>query len=363
MHVVIVGLSRRGFEQSEKRLFSYDDINGDPVESRHTALSPYLFDAGNLRDRHLVVEEAGASLSGMPKVIIGSKPIDGGYYIFDDSERRAFLSTEPSAEKFIRPFYGADDFVNNECRYILALQDASPHDLRKLPNVLDRIDKVRQYRLGDLPAKRAVNNGKTVAKKRGEGTVDLAQYPTRYHVTVIPKEPYLVFPRHTSERRDYAPFGWLKPPAIPGDSSLVLLEADLLIFGVVTSRMHMAWLRNIGGRLKSDYRYSVGIVYNTFPWPEASDAQKDRIRSLAQGVLDARARFSEATLADLYDPDAMPPDLRKAHHRLDAAVDALYRRGGFASDRERVEHLFMLYEKLVAPLEATAGKTRRPKKQ
>jgi hypothetical protein len=126
--------------------------------------------------------------------------------------------------------------------------------------------------------------------------------------------------------------------------------------------MHMAWLRYIGGRLKSDYRYSSGIVYNTFPWPEASEAQKEKIRELAQGVLDARAKFPNATLADLYDPDAMPPELRKAHHKLDDAVDALYKRGGFASDRERVEHLFALYEKLVQPLTARAGKEKRRRK-
>ena len=359
VHVVILGLVKRAMEWADKRLFSYDDINGDPSETRHKVLSPYLFDAANLHDRHLVVEEENASLAGMPKVIIGSKPIDGGYYLFDGAEAQAFLAEEPGAAKFLRPFVGAEDFVNNEHRFILALQEAPPNELRSLPKVMSRIDSVKRYRLGEIPARRAAEAGETKAKKRGEGTVELAQYPTRFHVTVIPKVPYLVFPRHTSERREYAPFGWLSPPAIPGDSSLVLLDADLWIFGIITSRMHMAWLRNIGGRLKSDYRYSVGIVYNAYPWPDANENQREKIRALAQDVLNARAKFPKASLADLYDPDAMPPDLRKAHRKLDDAVDALYKKGGFASDRERVEHLFMLYEKLVSPLTASTGKKKR----
>jgi hypothetical protein len=139
----------------------------------------------------------------------------------------------------------------------------------------------------------------------------------------------------------------------------IVPDADKWHFGIMTSRMHMAWLSNIGGRLEGRYRYSISIVYNAFPWPEASEPQKQKIRELAQAVLNARAKFPNATLADLYDPDAMPPELRKAHHKLDTAVDALYRRTGFQSDRERVEHLFMLYEKLADPLLARAGKAKR----
>jgi hypothetical protein len=155
----------------------------------------------------------------------------------------------------------------------------------------------------------------------------------------------------------------LKPPIIPGDSSLILQDADLWDFGLVTSRMHMAWLRNIGGRLKSDYRYSIGIVYNPFPWPDADDRTRAKIEGLAQAVLDARNNHPDSTLADLYDPDVMPPDLRKAHRELDAAVDRLYRNEPFASDRERVEHLFALYEKLSAPMLAAAAPDKRRVKQ
>lgn len=195
-------------------------------------------------------------------------------------------------------------------------------------------------------------------------TQELANTPTRYHVTVIPDRPFLVIPESSSERREYVPIAWLKPPTVPSNLVRVLLDADLWHFGVLTSAMHMAWLRQIGGRLKSDYRYSVGIVYNTFPWPEPTDQQRVRIRSLAQAVLDARSHFPESILADLYDADAMPPQLRKAHRALDDAVDRLYRAGAFTGDRDRAEHLFGLYEKLVAPLVAAAFRpTRRTRKR
>ena len=178
-------------------------------------------------------------------------------------------------------------------------------------------------------------------------------------MNVVPTAPFLVIPKVSSERREYVPTGWLEPPTIPSDLVFVLQNATPTDFALLTSAMHMAWLRHVGGRLKSDYRYSIGLVYNTFPMPpEKPDLSK--LEPLAQAVLDARAAHPDATLADLYDPDLMPPDLRKAHQALDRAVDKLYRRSGFASERERVEHLFMLYEKMSAPLEASIkGKRKR----
>jgi hypothetical protein len=180
--------------------------------------------------------------------------------------------------------------------------------------------------------------------------------PTKFHVTVIPDGPFLAIPEVSSERREYIPIGWLEPPVIPSNQILVIQNASHYLFAIVTSRMHMAWLGYIGGRLESRYRYSSGIVYNPFPWPELHDKKPhDRISALAVTVLQARAHHSGSTLADLYDPDTMPPDLRKAHRALDDAVDRLYRKEPFASDRERVEHLFMLYEKLTAPMLAAAA--------
>ena len=346
VHVVILGLDRREAMPAEKRLFSYPDINGEPEESGHAALSPYLFDAGGLSDPHLVVREESGPINGMGRLIIGSKPIDGGNYIFDESERAAFLEAEPEAAPWLRPFIGAREYLQGGERWILALHDAPPELLARLPLVRERIAAVRAYR-----------EGRTSAPTR-----KLAATPTLYHVNVIPTAPFLVVPKVSSERREYVPVGWLEPPTIPSDLVFVLQDATLADFALLTSAMHMAWLRHIGGRLKSDYRYSIGLVYNTFPMPP-KDADLSKLEPLAQAVLDARASHPGATLADLYDPDLMPPDLRRAHQALDRAVDRLYRRGGFVSERERVEHLFMLYEKVRAPLAAATKDRRRRKRQ
>ncbi|HEX7423097.1 MAG TPA: DNA methyltransferase [Terriglobales bacterium] len=338
VHVVIVGLTRSDREAAEKRLFSYRDIKGDPTESRHTALTPYLFGAGSVVNRHLVVEEASRPLSDVPQLVIGSKPIDAGHFIFSREERGEFLHQEPGAAKYLHPYVGSEEFINGGERWILYLAGLTPNDLRAMPRVKERTLAVGAFRL----------------LSKSEGTRKLADSPTRFHVTVVPKRPFLVIPESSSGERDYVPIGWLKPPTIPSNLVRVLQGADLWHFGILTSAMHMAWLRQIGGRLKSDYRYSVGIVYNTFPWPEATPQQRDKIRGLAQAVLDARGSFPTCTLADLYDDVAMPPLLRKAHRALDGAVDKLYRSAKFTGDSDRAEHLFGLYEKLVSPLVAAA---------
>ncbi|KKZ14120.1 MAG: methylase, partial [Candidatus Synechococcus spongiarum 15L] len=339
VHVVILGLDRQDAARPRKRLFSYPDSKGEPEESTHAVLSPYLFDASGLSDPHLVVQEERASINGMSRLIIGSKPIDGGNYIFDAVERDAFLKAEPGAAPWVRPFIGAREYLQGGERWILALHDAPPEVLARLPRVRERIAAVRAYR---------------EASKSGP-TQKLAATPTLYHVNVIPTAPFLVIPEVSSERREYAPIGWLEPPVIPSNLVRILQNATLADFALLTSAMHMAWLRHIGGRLKSDYRYSIGLVYNTFP-PPPKEADLSKLEPLAQTVLDARAAHPGSTLADLYDPDTMPPNLRKAHQALDRAVDRLYRRSGFASERERVEHLLMLYEGLRRPLGVGTGK-------
>ncbi|MCY3955463.1 MAG: N-6 DNA methylase [Nitrospira sp.] len=335
VHVVIIGLDVRDRQRTDKRLFSYPDINGEPEETRHIVLSPYLFDAGRLADPHLTVREENGPINGMGTLIIGSKPIDGGNYIFDGEERAVLLEAEPEAVTFLHPFVGAREYLQGGERWILALHEAEPGVLARLPRVRERIAAVRAYR--------QASNSKPTQK--------LSETPTLYHVNVVPTAPFLVIPKVSSERREYVPTGWLEPPTIPSDLVFVLQNATLADFALLTSAMHMAWLRHVGGRLKSDYRYSIGLVYNTFPMPH-KDADLSKLEPLAKAVLDARAAHPDATLADLYDPDLMPPDLRKTHQTLDRAVDRLYRRGGFASERERVEHLFMLYEKMSAPLKA-----------
>lgn len=334
VHVVIIGLTRRAQEPQTKQLFSYDDLRGDPTESHHSALTAYLFDAGRLQNRHLVIQKRRQPLCDVPPMVIGSKPIDGGNYIFDAKQMEQFLRRQPEAERYLQPFIGSDEFINGGVRWILNLEKAAPADLRAMPAVMDRIAAVRKMR----------------SESGSKPTQLLADTPTRFHVTVIPEGDFLVIPKVSSERRQYIPIGYLSAPTIPSDLLFVLQPADLYDFAILTSAMHMAWMRQIGGRLESRYRYSIGIVYNTFVWPNATDEQKAKVRSLAQAILDVRARFLNSSLADLYDTDVMPRDLRKAHRDLDAAVDRLYGSKAFTGERDRVEHLFALYEKFVAPL-------------
>ena len=343
VHVVIIGLAKRGDAPKEMRLFSYDASKSDPEESRHAALSPYLFDAGGLTDSRVVVKESTQALNGLPKLIIGSKPIDGGHYIFNADERAVFLREEPDADPYLRPFVGSREFLQGGERWILHLADVPPQVLKSLPKIRERIAAVRAYRLAS----------------KSKPTRALAETPTLYHVNVIPTAPFLVVPEVSSERRDYIPIAWLEPPVIPSNLVRIIENASKPLFALLTSAMHMAWLRHIGGRLESRYRYSIGLVYNTFPLPLVPTSRLQRLASHADAVLTARANHTDATLADLYDPDLMPVDLRKAHQALDRAVDRLYRRSGFTSDRERVEHLFGLYEKMVAPLTAKAKRRRR----
>ena len=344
VHVVIIGLDAAGHAPRDRRLFAYEDINGEPLEGRHAVITPYLVDGSALVNPHLVVREEGRPVNGMRQLITGSKPIDDGHYIFKADERSALLESEPDAAPFLRPFVGAREYLRGGERWILALHNEAPGVLARLPLVRERISAVRAYRRAS----------------KSKPTQQLANTPTLYHVNVLPTVPFLVIPEVSSERREYVPIGWLEPPVIPSNLVRVLENATLADFALLTSAMHMAWLRHVGGRLKSDYRYSIGLVYNTFPTPPAG-ANLSKLEPLAQAVLDARATHPDATLSDLYDPDLMPPNLRRAHQSLDRAVDRLYRAKGFASEHGRVEHLFMLYEKIRAPL--AAGMKAKPKRR
>ena len=344
VHVIILGLDRQEHERPEKRLFAYTDLNGEPEEIRHYAISPYLIDASRLANPHLVVTDVSSPINEVPGLRMGTKPVVGQHYLFSSEDKDAFISAEPASSKYFRPFLGSREFLRGHDRYILHLADAKPTELANLPLTRQRIQAVREMR----------------ANSRKPATQSLADFPREYEVSTVPIRPFLVIPEVSSERRDYVPVGWLEPPAIPSNKLLVLLDAMLEHFALLTSTMHMAWMRAVAGRLESRYQYSVGVVYNTFPMPP-KDADLSKLEPLAQAVLDARAAHPDATLADLYDPDLMPPNLRRAHQALDRAVDRLYRKGGFASERERVEHLFMLYEKMRAPLEASAKS--RPKRR
>jgi hypothetical protein len=346
VHCVILGLSRRDDEPANKRLFTYDHVNGEPLESGHLALSPYLFDASALADRHLVVKEEARPLGSMRRLKTGVQMIDDGIYTFTDDEKTDFIAKEPDAEIAFKKYYGGDEYINGFFRWILYLRDFSPDQLKKLPMVTERVTKVRAYR----------------AKSARPSTKAMANTPTILGVDERPNKDFLVIPNTSSQQREYIPIGWLGVDTIANQKLRVLFEAEKWEFALVTSAAHMAWMRAISGRMKSDYMYSVGVCYNPFPWPDLTDANKAKLDTLAQAILDARAAHQGATLADLYDPDLMPPDLRKAHKALDLAVDRLYRKEPFANDRERVEHLFMRYEKMTAGLLATPAKPKRSRK-
>ena len=292
----------------------------------------YLVDAAGMDDPHVTVRKERNPINGMGRLVIGSKPIDGGHYIFNTDQRAAFLDGEPGAEPLLRPYMGGREYLHNLERWILALHDAAPDQLARLPQVKERIARVGSYRLDSRSAQ----------------TRKLANTPTLYHVNILPTDPYLVVPESSSERREYIPIGWLEPPTIPSNLLKVLIDASLADFCLLTSTMHMAWMQQIGGRIKSDYRYSVGVVYNTFPPPPTyhTGETRARLEPVAQAVLDARAAWPQSTLADLYDPDLMPPNLRRAHQLLDRAVDRLYARTRFTSQSQRIQHLLTLYDNL-----------------
>lgn len=324
VYCVIIGFA--AFSPKQPRLFEYEDIRGEPHEIAVAHINPYLIDAPDI-----FIVRRGKPLCQVPEMGIGNKPIDGGMYLFTTEEKEVFLKREPSAAEFFRRWLGADEFLNGYERWVLWLGEASPEKLRQIPEVMRRIEAVRTFR----------------QLSKSAPTRKLADTPTRFHVENMPKESYLLVPRVSSERRRYVPIGFIGPDTLTSDSALIVSDATPYHFGVLESEMHMTWVRAVCGRLKSDYRYSKDIVYNNFPWPQVvSDERKKSIEQAAQAVLDARAAHPDATLADLYDPDTMPKNLFDAHHALDRAVDRAYEAPKFASESERLQFLFGLYQQL-----------------
>jgi len=327
VHCVIIGF---GVEDApNKVIYEYDDIDGEPHAVRAGNINPYLVDAPDV-----VLPSRRAPIGKVAKIRFGSMPNDGGNLLLSDAERNALIALEPEAAQWIRPFLSADEFINGISRWCLWLLDCPPNVLRKLPGVSQRVARVREHR----------------SKSDRATTRELAATPTIFGEVRQPSGAFVLIPRHSSERRAFIPMDMFYDGAIVGDSSLCIPDAPLCEFGVLTSTMHNAWIRYTCGRLESRYRYSAGIVYNNFPWPELSAQQSLKIEAAAQAVLDARAAHPNATLADLYDPLTMPPNLVKAHQVLDTAVDAAYGRKGFKNDAERVAFLFELYQKYTSLL-------------
>ena len=331
VHCVIVGFAR--FDRPVKRLFDYEVFKGDAHEIKVENINPYLVNGPSI-----VCLSRSSPMCEAPILAAGNKPVDGGNYLFLEEEMNEFVNQEPQAKEFFRPWMGAKEFIQDKKRWVLYLGEVSSAQLHKMPLVLKRVKKVQELR--------------RASKK--VPTQKLAQFPTQFECTLIPKKPYLLIPKVSSERRRFVPIGFIQPQIISSDLVFISKKAEIFHFGVLSSTMHMAWMRYTAGRLKSDYRYSVGIVYNNFPWPEApTDKQKVAIEKAAQAVLDARQAHPHSSLADLYDPLTMPQNLTKAHHALDKAVDAAYSKTKFATELERVQYLFQLYAKYTKPKNQT----------
>jgi predicted nucleotidyltransferase len=339
VYCVIIGFAN--IDSTKKIIYEYTDIKGEPIELKAKNINPYLVDA-----KDIFVEKRRKPICLVPEISFGSMPNDGGNFLFTDEEKNLFLSEEPEAEKCFRPLISAFEFLNGHKRWCLWLKGANPSDLKKLVLVSDRIEKVRMLR--DASTRLA--------------TRKLAQFPILFGEDRQPNKSYVLVPRHSSENRKYIPIGFFDSYSIASDSCLFIAGASLFHFGVLTSQIHIAWVKTTCGRIKSDYRYSNELVYNNYPWPESTtDKQKEAIEKAAQKVLDARAAFPYSSLADLYDPLTMPPILVKAHNELDKAVDLAYRPQAFTSDANRMEFLFELYEKYTVGLFAVEKKTRKKK--
>ena len=312
---------------SPKWLYEYDDIKGEAHRIEAKSINSYLLDAPNM-----IIGNRLNPLCAVPAMGVGSQPIDDGNYLFSEKEKNEFLQVEPEAKKYFKRWLGAHEFINGYCRYFLWLGNASPSELKAMPEIVKRIEAVKKFRL---------------ASSR-QATRKLSETPTKMAFETILQDEYLIVPKVSSERRLYIPVGFVSPDTFVSDLVFVIPNAKIYHFGIISSIMHNAWMRTISGKLKSDYRYSAKLVYNNFPWPEnPSDKQKAAIETAAQGVLDARAQFPDSTLADLYDPLTMPPVLLKAHQALDKAVDAAYGKTHFKSEAERVAFLFGLYREMV----------------
>ncbi len=296
VHCVIVGFSNEP-NPAPKRIYTTERYQ--EVEN----INPYLLDAPNV-----FIDSRTNSICNVPQMVYGNKPTDGGFLFLSPEERDELLKREPGTEKFIRQIYGATEYINNKARYCLWLVGASPSELRKSPFIMERVEQVRQFRLNSTKA----------ATQRSADT------PTLFQEIRHPDSEYIIIPRHSSETRRYIPFGFVQPQIVVNDAVQIIPDAKIYHFGIMMSNVHMAWTRAVCGRIKSDYRYSKDVVYNNFPWPTPTDTQKTKIEQTAQAILDARARYPESSLADLYDELTMPPELRKAHQDNDRAVMQAY---------------------------------------
>ena len=327
VYCVIIGFAN--FDTPNKSIFEYEDIKGEAHEIKVKNINPYLVDA-----KDIVIKKRTTPLCNIPKMSFGNMPLDGGNLILSDEEKIEFLKIEPSAEKYIIPLVSAHEFLNGKKRWCLWLVNAEPSEIKQLPEVLKRVEAVRKFRIDSI----------------APSTQKFADLPTLFRDRNRP-DTFIVVPRVSSENRPYIPFGFFDKNSIVSDTCMSIPNGNKYHFGVLMSKMHMAWVKYICGRLKSDFRYSKDIVYNNYPWPEyPNEKQSGVIEKATEKVLEVREQFPNSSLADLYDPLTMPPALVKAHNELDKAVDLAYRPQPFTSEANRMVFLFELYEKYTADL-------------
>jgi len=328
VHVVIIGFAN--FDTNDKRIYEYEDIRGEPHEIKAKNINPYLVDAPNV-----AITKRRKPICDIPHISFGNMPNDGGNFLFSDEEKERFIKEEPEARQYFHPLLSAYQFLNGEKRWCLWLKGISPKELRNLPLVKERVERVRELR----------------AKSKREATRELAERPTEFGEERQPTGKYILVPRHSSENRKYIPIGFFEPYFIVSDSCLAINNATHYEFGILESTMHMTWIKYICGRIKSDYRYSNELVYNNFPWPEKPiEKNVKKVKEKVELVIKIREEYPDCSLADLYDPIAMPVSLAKAHRELDKAVDLCYRPQPFNDEMGRIEYLFELYNKYVFPL-------------
>jgi hypothetical protein len=327
VYCVIIGFGAKS--RPVKKLYSYAGIAGKPSEAKVKQINAYLVDAPMV-----YIDKRSQPLCDVPEMVFGSMPNDGGNFLLSAEEKNALLVSDPSVSDLIRPFAGAREYLRSIESYCIWLNDIPPTRYKHNKEIMRRIEAVKESR----------------QKSARAATVKLASFPTLFGEIRQPESDYLLFPRVSSENRPYIPIAWMDKNTIAGDTCTILPGATLYHFGVLTSSMHMAWMRAVCGRLELRYRYSNTIVYNNFPWASPGANQKAAIEKAAQEVLDVRAKHPGLSLADLYDTTAIMPALLKAHQKLDRAVEKAYRREAFQDDSERAAYLFELYHKLTGGL-------------
>ena len=337
VHVVIIGFTN--FDYPEKRIFEYEGIIGEPHEIKAKNINPYLIEG-----RDIFLRSINFPICNVPKMQSGSAARDGGFLILKDTDKIEIVKIEPNIEKFLRPFISGDDFINNVKRWCIWLKNIPPEDFRTIKEFQYRFNEVKKFR----------------ENSTRQGTKKMAEIPYLFAEERQPIKDFLIIPKVSSENRKYIPIAYMTKENIVSDKTFVVSGTTLFHFGVLTSSMHMAWMKFTCGRLESRFSYSNTIVYNNFPWPEnPTEKQKEAIEKAAWKVLDVRAAFPGSSLADLYDPLTMPPALVKAHQELDKAVDLAYRPQPFINETKRMEFLFELYDKYTAGLFVPEKKKRK----